>query len=83
MTDEELKQVVESNAKAIQTMLDAMTEARQEREEFREGMLRLQNVVYRLTIVQESIANLLGYIDEDAPIFLGKSQQLKVKSLDC
>lgn len=64
-------------------MLDAMTEARQEREEFREGMLRLQNVVYRLTIVQESIANLLGYIDEDAPIFLGKSQQLKVKSLDC
>jgi hypothetical protein len=83
MTDEELKQVVESNAKAIQTMLDAMTEARQEREEFREGMLRLQNVVYRLTIVQESIANLLGYIDEDAPIFLGKSQQLKVKSIDC
>lgn len=83
MTDEELKQVVESNAKAIQTMLDAMTEARQEREEFREGMLRLQNVVARLTIVQESIANLLGYIDEDAPIFLGKSQQLKVKSIDC
>ena len=68
MTDEELKQLVESNARAIQAMLDAMAETRQEREEFREGMLRLENVVERLTIVQEGIANLLASIDEDRPI---------------
>ncbi len=79
MTDEELKQVVESNARAIQAMLDAMAEARQEREEFREGMLRLENVVERLTIVQEGIANLLASIDEDRPIIFRKLAAIESK----
>lgn len=79
MTDEELKQVVESNARAIQAMLDAMAEARQEREEFREGMLRIENVVERLTIVQEGIANLLASIDEDRPIIFRKLAAIESK----
>ncbi|GET35513.1 hypothetical protein [Microseira wollei] len=79
MTDEELKQVVESNARAIQAMLDAMVEARQEREEFRDGMLRLQNVVERLTIVQEGIANLLASIDEDRPTIFRKIAAIESK----
>lgn len=32
MTDEELKLLVESNARTAQAILDAMTEARQERQ---------------------------------------------------
>ncbi|MDF5725659.1 MAG: hypothetical protein PUP91_35480 [Rhizonema sp. PD37] len=42
MTDEELKQLIESNARTAQAMLDAMAEDRQERQEFREGMQGMQ-----------------------------------------
>ena len=59
MTDEELKLLVESNARTAQAMLDAMAEARFERQELREGMVQLQNAVERLANVQEGIANLL------------------------
>ncbi len=71
MTDEELKQLIESNARTAQAMLDTMAEARQEREELREGiqeirvgMLQLQNVVERLTNIQEGVANLLAILWE-------------------
>jgi hypothetical protein len=57
MTDEELKQLIESNARTAQAMLDSMVEARFERQELREGMILLQNAVERLTNLQERIAN--------------------------
>ena len=74
MTDEELKQLVESNARTAQAMLDSMAEARLEREELREGMvrvqegmLRLDNAMVRLTEVQEGMAKMLASLDEDRP----------------
>jgi hypothetical protein len=59
MTDEELKQLIESNARTAQAMLDTMAEARLERQELREGMIQLQSTVERLANIQEGIANLL------------------------
>lgn len=62
MTDEELKKLTESNHRNAQAMLAAILEARQEREELREGiqelrvgMTQLQNVAQRLTNVKEKI----------------------------
>jgi hypothetical protein len=60
MTDEELKQLVESNARAAQAMLDTMAEERQERQDFRQAIMRLENVVERLINLQQRIDNLLA-----------------------
>ena len=72
MTDDELKQLVESNARTAQAILDAMAEARQERQELRDGIVKVQDAVVRLTAVQEGIANLLAVLDEDRPTILRK-----------
>ncbi len=79
MTDEELKQLIESNARAAQAMLDSMAEARQERQELREGMIKLQNVVERLTNLQEGMANLLASLDEDRPTIFRKLKAIENK----
>lgn len=79
MTDEELKQLIESNARAAQAMLDSMAEARQERQELREGMIKLQNVVERLTNLQEGMANLLALLDEDRPTIFRKLTAIENK----
>ncbi|MUG99536.1 hypothetical protein F7734_47530 [Scytonema sp. UIC 10036] len=79
MTDEELKQLIESNARTAQAMLDAMTEARFERQELREGMINLQNAVERLTNIQEGITNLLASLDEDRPTILRKLTAIERK----
>ena len=86
MTDEELKRLVESNARTAQAMLDTMAEARLEREELREGinelrqgMVQLQNVVERLTAVQEGITNLLASLDSDRPTILRKLTAIENK----
>ncbi|MBD2605510.1 hypothetical protein H6G81_13450 [Scytonema hofmannii FACHB-248] len=57
MTDEELKQLIESNARTAQAMLDTMAEARHERQELREGMIQLQSAVERLANIQYRIIN--------------------------
>ncbi|MBW4632202.1 MAG: hypothetical protein KME30_09950 [Iphinoe sp. HA4291-MV1] len=86
MTDEELKQLIESNARTAQAMLDTMAEARQEREELREGiqelrvgMLQLQSVVERLTNIQQGVANLLASLDDDRPTILRKLTAIENK----
>ncbi len=79
MTNEELKQLVESNARTAQAMLDAMAEDRQERQDLREGMIRLQNVVERLTNIQEGVANLLASVDSDRPTILRKLTSIENK----
>lgn len=60
MTDEELKKLIERNATTAQAIVNAMVEARREREKLREGiqelrvgMTQLQDVAQRLTNVQE------------------------------
>ncbi|MFB2891425.1 hypothetical protein ACE1CI_00610 [Aerosakkonemataceae cyanobacterium BLCC-F50] len=86
MTNEELKQLVESNARTAQAMLDAMVEARNERQELQEGMIRLQegmvrleNIVERLTNLQEGMANLLASVDEDRPTIFRKLTAIENK----
>jgi hypothetical protein len=79
MTDEELKLLIESNARTAQAMLDAMAEARLERQELREGMVQLQNAVQRLANVQEGIANLLVSLDSDRPTILRKLNTIENK----
>ena len=80
MTDEELKQLVESNARTAQAMLDSMAEARSEREELREGMVRLDNAMVRLTQLQEGMAKMLASLDDDrAPTVFKKLNSIEDK----
>ena len=79
MTDEELKQLIESNARATQAMLDNMAEARLERQELRDGMVQLQNAVVQLINIQSGIANLLTSLDEDRPTMLRKLTTIENK----
>ncbi|WP_375472462.1 hypothetical protein [uncultured Nostoc sp.] len=79
MTDKELKHLLESNAKTVQAMLDEMADARQERQELREGMLQIQNAVTQLTNIQERITNLLISLDGDRPTILKKLSALETK----
>ncbi len=79
MTDKELKHLIESNAKTVQAMLDEMAEARQERQELREGMLQIQSAVAQLTNIQEKITNLLVSLDGDRPTILKKLSALETK----
>lgn len=67
----ELQQIVESNSRAVQAMLDAMAEARLEREELRDAIVQVaqqaaeeREELRRATI---GIANLLASLDEDRP----------------
>ncbi|MBN3958192.1 MULTISPECIES: hypothetical protein [unclassified Nostoc] len=79
MTDKELKHLIESNAKTVQAILDEMAEARQERQELREGMLQIQNAVAQLANIQERITNLLISLDGDRPTILKKLSALETK----
>jgi hypothetical protein len=79
MTEKEIKQLIEMNAKTAQAMLDEIADARQERQELREGMVQLQNAVARLAHVQESIANLLVAVDGDRPTILKKLTAIESK----
>jgi phosphate uptake regulator len=79
MADKELKQLIETNAKTVQSMLDEMADAREERQELREGMIQLQKAVERLTQVQEGIFNLLLSVDGDRPTILNKLSEIENK----
>ena len=90
MTDPELRQLVESNARTAQAILEAMAEAQLEREEARDqfyvGMQqmdatiqRLDGAVQRLTTLQEGVINLLASLDEDRPTILRKLNSIENK----
>ncbi|MFN6537408.1 MAG: hypothetical protein RM021_013690 [Nostoc sp. EkiNYC01] len=79
MTDKELKHLIESNAKTVQAMLDEIAEAREERQELREGMIQLQNAVAQLINIQDKITNLLISVDGDRPTILKKLSALETK----
>ncbi|PSR12781.1 hypothetical protein C8255_26105 [filamentous cyanobacterium CCP3] len=83
MTDPELRQLVESNARTAQAILEAMAEARLEREEARDqfyaGMRRVDEAIQRLTTVQEGMINLLSSLDEDRPTVLRKLNSIENK----
>ena len=79
MTPEEVKQLVESNARTAQAMLDTMAEARLERGELREGMIKLQEAMIRLVDTQQGIANLLISLDDDRPTIFRKLTTIENK----
>ncbi|WP_278000404.1 hypothetical protein, partial [Nodosilinea sp. LEGE 07088] len=83
MTDPELRQLVESNARTAQAILEAMAAARLEREEARDefyaGMQRVDDAIQRLTTLQESVINLLSSLDEDRPTVLRKLNSIENK----
>jgi uncharacterized protein Yka (UPF0111/DUF47 family) len=83
MTDEELRQLAGSNARTAQAMLEAMAEARMEREESREqfyqGMERVEDAIQRLTTVQEGMINLLASLDDDRPTILRRLSSIENK----
>lgn len=68
----ELQQIVESNSRAIQAILDTQAEAAEERQELREATLRLEQVA-------SGIANLLSSLDEDRPTILGRLSRIENK----
>jgi hypothetical protein len=76
MTDEELKQLVESNARTIQAMLEQQATDRLRHEE---RMDELQNVMIEINRVQNGMARLLGSIDEDRPIILRRLMSIENK----
>jgi hypothetical protein len=76
MSDQELKQLVESNARAIQAMLDSRVE---ERLEFQSGMDQLREVVVRLANLQEGMTRMLVSLDEDRPTILRKLNTIENK----
>lgn len=83
MTDPELRQLVESNARTAQAILEAMAAARLEREEARDefyaGMQRVDEAIQRLTTLQEGVINLLASLDEDRPTVLRKLNSIENK----
>lgn len=79
MNDKEIKHLMEINAKTAQAMLDELADARQERQELREGMVQLQNAVSRLTNIQESITHILISQDGDRPTILKKLMDIESK----
>jgi DNA-binding transcriptional MerR regulator len=83
VSDEDLKRLVESNARAIQAMLDARVDERSRDEErmerLQENMERLQGVAERLANLQEGMARMLVSLDEDRPTVLRKLNAIESK----
>ena len=63
MTDEELKQLVESNARRAQTMLDNMVSARPNRQEILQSKIQMHTLMEKLANLEEKIAGLLASSD--------------------
>ena len=86
MRPDQLRQLVESNARTAQAMFDTIADARAEREELREGMInlqqgmgQLQEAMVKLTNIQQGVSNLLASLDEDRPTILRKLTTIENK----
>lgn len=89
--NEELKALIQSNARTIQGILEARASERLEREErmqrheermqqHEERMQRLEDTVERLTNVQEGVSRLLASLDDDRPTILRRLNSIENKS---
>jgi acetyl-CoA carboxylase carboxyltransferase component len=76
MTDQELQQLVASNARTIQTMLEQQETTRliheEQIDEIRQAMLRLERV-------EEGLINMMVSIDEDRPTVLRRLTSIENK----
>ena len=83
MTDEELRLVVESNARSIQAMIEQRTTDRLDQEaravQHEQRIARLEDVIVRLTRIEEAQNRMLSSIDEDRPTVLRKLTTIENK----
>ncbi len=79
----ELQQIVESNSRAIQAMLDARASDRLEHEEFKSridaAIARMDESIQRLTTLNEGVVNLISSLDEDRPTVLRRLNAIESK----
>ena len=66
----ELQQIVESNARATQAMLDAQASDRLQRADLLEAVVGINEAIQRLTTLNEGVVNLPSSLDEDRPTIL-------------
>jgi C4-dicarboxylate-specific signal transduction histidine kinase len=83
MTDEELKQLVESNARAIQALTDQIAELTNDVQNFMDGnrqaQMQAQEERAELRQATLGIANLLASLDQDRPTVLRKLNSIENK----
>jgi hypothetical protein len=76
MTDQELQQLVASNARTIQAMLEQQETSRLRHEEQLDEM---RQAMLRLARVEEGLINMMVSIDEDRPTVLRKLTSIENK----
>ena len=76
MTDQELQQLVASNARTIQAMLEQQETTRLRHEE---QMDEIRQAMLRLARVEEGLVNMVVSIDEDRPTVLRKLTSIENK----
>jgi hypothetical protein len=76
MSDEELRQLIASNARSIQAMLEQRETDRLQHEE---QMRALNENMAKLTNMQEGLINLMVSIDEDRPTVLRRLMSIENK----
>jgi hypothetical protein len=83
MTDQELQQLVASNARTIQAMLEQQETSRLQQEANRllheEQIDELRQAMLRLARVEEGLINMMVSIDEDRPTVLRKLTSIENK----
>ncbi len=79
MTDDELKQLIASNARSIQAAADERAELRLAMGDVQEAILDLRQIVIRLADIQNGITNLLARLDDDRPTILRKLNSIEDK----
>jgi hypothetical protein len=76
MTDQELQQLVASNARTIQAMLEQQETSRLRHEE---QVDEIRQAVLRLERVEEGLINMMVSLDEDRPTVLRKLTSIENK----
>jgi hypothetical protein len=76
MTDQELQQLVASNARTIQSMLEQQETTRLRHEE---QIDEIRQAILRLERVEEGLINMMVSIDEDRPTVLRRLASIENK----
>ena len=83
MEFEELKKIVESNARAIQAVLEAQATERLKHEEWKEEnvkrLQKLEDITERLTVLNEGVVRLVSSLDDDRPTILRRLTSIENK----
>jgi Mg2+ and Co2+ transporter CorA len=79
MIDDELKQLIASNARAIEAAAEERAELRRGMADIRQGTFEVQQAILRITDLQQGIANLLSRLDDDRPTILRKLTTIENK----